>query len=94
MVDIGQELNDEEGWEELGDMQDKHWITIDRQLIRTQTQTQTQRARRYVRQTLDSITIDDRQTVDRNTNTKTNKKCKQKHKHKQELRGDMQDKHW
>ena len=68
VVDMGQELNDEEGWEELGDMQDKHWITIDRQLIRTQTQ----RARRYARQTLDSITIDDRQTVDRNSNTNTN----------------------
>ena len=42
VVDMGQELNDGEGWEELGDMQDKHWITIDRQLIGTQTQTEMQ----------------------------------------------------
>ena len=43
VVDMGQELNDGERWEELGDMQDKHWITIDRQLIGTQTQTQKQK---------------------------------------------------
>ena len=40
---MGQELNDGERWEELGDMQDKHWITIDKQLIGTQTQTQKQK---------------------------------------------------